>query len=136
MSKIRWFGDEPFEVISFEELDKKIAHILKMKCAPSTFSLPENEKGKICGCVMTFDKVITMAADCTTSTYQPLPHGSAPAEDIVCRDVRAVRVTVQLLKETFATIFGPNKSLKEVNVTFTIEDKNVISYNVTLNYKF
>lgn len=136
MSEIRYFGGEPFEVIHFEELEAKLAHILKTKCAPSTFTLPENEKGKICGCVMTFDKVLTMAADCTTSTYHPMPHGSTPMEDIVCRDVRAVRVTVQRLKETFATIFGPNKRLKSVDVSFTIEDKNVVSYNVTLNYVF
>ena len=136
MSQIRYFGGVPFEVINFEELEAKLAHLLKAKCAPSSFSLPENEKKRVCGCVMTFDKVLTMAADCTTSAYQPLPHGSTPAEDIVCRDVRAVRVTVQRLKETFATIFGPNKRLKSVDVTFAIEDKNVVSYNVTLNYVF
>lgn len=136
MSQIRYFGGVPFEVINFEELEVKLAHILKTKCAPSKFTLPENENGRICGCVMTFDKVLTMAADCTTSVYQPLPHDSAPAEDIVCRDVRSVRVTVQRLKETFAIIFGPNKRLKSVDVTFTIEDKNVVSYNMTLNYVF
>lgn len=136
MSKIRYFGGETFEVINFDELEAKLEHILKNKCTPNTFTLPENGKGRICGCVMTFDKVLTMTADCTTSAYQPLPHGSAPTEDIVCRDVRAVRVTVQRLKETFATIFGPNKRLKSVDVTFAIEDKNVVSYNVTLNYVF
>lgn len=136
MSQIRYFGGVPFEVINFEELEAKLARLLKTKCAPSTFSLPENEKGKVCGVVMFFNKVLTMAEDCTTSTYHPMPHGSTPMEDIVCRDVRAVRVTVQRLKETFATIFGPNKRLKSVDVSFTIEDKNVVSYNVTLNYVF
>ena len=85
---------------------------------------------------MHFPKIITMEEELTTGLYTPMPIGSSEPIDNVCRDARAVRITTQKLESLFRGLFGPTERLKKIEVTYAIEDKNVISYGVIMNYQF
>lgn len=135
MIKTRWFGEKPFEVIELDDLDKVISRLESTKCAPDKIDFSEKD-GKVTGMVMYFPKIITMDEELTTTLYHPMPYGSAEPVDNVRRDARAVRITTQKLEESFRGLFGPTERLKKIEVTYKIEDKNVISYGVIMNYQF
>lgn len=135
MIRTNWFGEKPFEVIALDDLDEILSRLESTKCAPDTIDFSEKD-GKVTGMVMHFPKIITMEEELTTGLYTPMPIGSSEPIDNVCRDARAVRITTQKLESLFRGLFGPTERLKKIEVTYAIEDKNVISYGVIMNYQF
>lgn len=135
MMKTRYFGEKPFKVIELDDLDGVISRLESTKCAPDKIDFSEKD-GKVIGMVMYFPKIITMDEELTTGLYTPMPIGFSAPIDNVCRNARAVRITTQKLEKLFRGLFGPTERLKKIEVTYAIEDKNVISYGVIMNYQF
>ena len=135
MKKTHWFGKNLFGVIELDALDEVLSRLESTKCAPDTIDFFEKD-GKVTGMVMYFPKIITMDEELTTELYHPMPAGSSAPVDNVRRDARAVRITTQKLESLFRGLFGPTERLKKIEVTYAIEDKNVVSYGVIMNYQF